>query len=306
MCILFWTQGRHPQYKFIFAANRDEYLNRPTSLAEWWHPTILSGVDLFRTDHGTWLGISSSGRFAALTNYREPLPPNPEAFLSRGLLVREILESNIDIEQYMEYLKKNDDLYGGFNLIAADLGVSKPKIFYYANRENQDVAVLDEKEIYGLSNSVLGNPWPKVRTGRRSMERLLSEFTSEEDLIEKLFDLLSTTVPISAPHPTSLDKIEEIKSTIRVPVVDIGNLYATRTSTVILVDHNDRVVFVERTLYNEFIQKWQTTDRKFEFHIGEIDSTVGEPVPGRTRTSLVNGSASENGETSRICNSSKI
>ena len=174
----------------IFAANRDEYLNRPTSLAEWWHPTILSGVDLFRTEHGTWLGISLSGRFAALTNYREPFPPDPDTVLSRGLMVRNILESDIDLEQYMEFLKKHNDWYGGFNLIAADLGTTEPKAFYYANREKQDVTVLDKKEIYGLSNSVLGNPWPKVENGRKSMERLLSEFTSEEDLIEKLFSSL--------------------------------------------------------------------------------------------------------------------
>jgi len=112
--------------------------------------------------------------------------------------------------------------------------------------------------------------------------------------------LCSTTVPISAPHPKSLSEIEEIKSTIRVPVIDVGNLYGTRTNTVILVDHDDRVVFVERTLYNELMQKWETVDRKFEFCIGEMDSIVDEPAPGRIRTSVVHDSASENGKTNRI------
>src|SRR4051812_44061276 len=76
----------------IFAANRDEYLNRPTSLASWWHPNVLSGLDLLRSDQGTWLGINRYGKFAALTNYRENYqPPN---LLSRGIVVRSILESN--------------------------------------------------------------------------------------------------------------------------------------------------------------------------------------------------------------------
>ena len=47
-------------------------MNDPTAIADFWedHPTILAGRDLLQM--GTWLGVTKGGRFAALTNYRDP------------------------------------------------------------------------------------------------------------------------------------------------------------------------------------------------------------------------------------------
>lgn len=175
----------------IFAANRDEYLSRPTSYASWWHPNILSGIDLLKS--GTWLGINRRGNFAALTNYRED--PSPSNLLSRGILARSILEcteskTGTPLYEQLEEILNNSDKYGGFNLIASDLSVSNPKCYYQTNRKNDGIKELDNGKVYGLSNSVLENPWPKVCAGIEEMKSIIKESTNESDIVDRLFNLL--------------------------------------------------------------------------------------------------------------------
>ena len=79
MCLIFLALNQHPRYKLIVAGNRDEFYHRKTAPAEFWkdQPTVLAGRDLEAM--GTWLGITSSGRIAMLTNYRDPQNINPAA-----------------------------------------------------------------------------------------------------------------------------------------------------------------------------------------------------------------------------------
>ncbi len=50
---------------------RARLASRATAEAHFWHdyPEVLAGRDL--VNHGTWLGVTLSGRFALLTNFRE-------------------------------------------------------------------------------------------------------------------------------------------------------------------------------------------------------------------------------------------
>lgn len=69
MCLMVFANNYHSEYKLIFAANRDEFYERPSSPVHFWKvDTILAGKDL--KDGGTWCGINKNGRFAAITNYR--------------------------------------------------------------------------------------------------------------------------------------------------------------------------------------------------------------------------------------------
>src|SRR5271155_171636 len=97
MCLVLVVWRMHPQYPCLVTANRDEFHARPTARAGWWpdHPEILAGRDL--KSYGTWLGVTRSGRFAALTNYRDPNRRREHApgvdTPSRGELVTSMLES---------------------------------------------------------------------------------------------------------------------------------------------------------------------------------------------------------------------
>jgi len=72
MCLILFAYKVHPSYNLILAANRDEFYERPSAPAEFWEdaPQVLAGRDL--KEGGTWIGIDRAGKFAAITNYRDP------------------------------------------------------------------------------------------------------------------------------------------------------------------------------------------------------------------------------------------
>lgn len=73
MCILL-SSIEHPEYPFILLSNRDEYFKRPTETARFReinHKKILAPVDLGRPERGTWIGVDTTGKLAALVNFRE-------------------------------------------------------------------------------------------------------------------------------------------------------------------------------------------------------------------------------------------
>jgi uncharacterized protein with NRDE domain len=72
MCLILFAYKMHPKYELIVAANRDEFYKRPTAPAHFWDdcPELLGGRDLEKM--GTWMGVTTSARFSALTNYRNP------------------------------------------------------------------------------------------------------------------------------------------------------------------------------------------------------------------------------------------
>ena len=130
MCTILFAYDCHPRYKLVAAANRDEFYQRPTASAAFWsdNPNILAGRDL--KEGGTWMGITNNGRFAGLTNYRDPSSFRPEA-KSRGHLVTNYLNTNLAPETYAANLVDGGSTYNGFNLLMA----TNESMYYYSNRE---------------------------------------------------------------------------------------------------------------------------------------------------------------------------
>lgn len=158
MCIIAFQYKTHPQYDLIVAANRDEFYERPAKpVYEWTHttPRIIAGQD--ELEKGTWLGINEHGRFAALTNYRDP-SLQEKRDISRGHIVTHFLTSeHVSAEQFSYHLQQNKERYGPFNAIMYD----GEKLFHYNNVTNiaQEVA----PGIHTLSNATLNTPWPKTK-----------------------------------------------------------------------------------------------------------------------------------------------
>ncbi len=237
MCLVLIALDSHPDYRLIVAANRDEFYDRPTAPAAFWAdaPSVLAGRDL--RAGGTWLGVDRRGRFAAVTNYRQGQrePPAPR---SRGRLVSDFLTAEIGALEHLECVQSDAGLYNGFNLIASDAG----GLFYYSNREGR-VRTL-ARGVYGLSNHLLDTPWPKVASMKAAADALLNQGAS--DPTAALFALLSDrNRPADDLLPsTGIGREwERLLSSAFIASDD----YGTRSSTVVLVDHDGRIVFVERT-----------------------------------------------------------
>ncbi|MCX7635762.1 MAG: NRDE family protein, partial [Syntrophales bacterium] len=152
MCLIILAYGIHPVYPVIMAANRDEFYDRPSAPADFWpeRPDILAGRDL--QEGGTWCGVTTGGKFAALTNYRDPLAVRAGA-PSRGDLVRRYLAEDITDGEFIGYLREAGGTYNGFSIIFGSVA----GLFYYSNRGAEREIT---PGIHGLSNALLDAPWP--------------------------------------------------------------------------------------------------------------------------------------------------
>jgi uncharacterized protein with NRDE domain len=237
MCLIVLGINQHPRYKLVLAGNRDEYYDRPSSPPSFWEaaPHILAGKDL--KGGGTWLGITRSGRLAAVTNYRDPSSVKSNA-LSRGWLVRDYLISQDDPVSYLKRVRKDGARYNGFNLIVGH----KEEIFWYSNRGESIVSL--STGCYGVSNSLLDTPWPKVVQSKERISEILSDHKQPSP--ERLFQFLAdrTQAPDHMLPDTGVGvEWERILS----PVFISSPTYGTRSSTLIFIDEDERVTFMDRT-----------------------------------------------------------
>ena len=236
MCLILLSYRSHPVYPLILAANRDEFYERPTAQASFQKetPDILAGRDL--KDGGTWLGITKTGRIAAITNFRDIRNLKSDA-PSRGGLVSEFLCGNENPVEYIQNIRRVSDRYNGFNLILGD----RSGLFCFSNTDG----VLHEISpgTHGLSNHLLDTPWPKVKRGKGLLSSLISE--AENFPPDEIFHILADT---SRPADRYLPDTgiglewERLLSSTFIQ----SEIYGTRSSSVIFVDRENNVTFTER------------------------------------------------------------
>jgi uncharacterized protein with NRDE domain len=207
MCLILVDWRRHPEYPLVVAANRDEFHGRPAAPAEFWsdQPAILAGRDL--EARGTWMGVSRSGRFAAVTNYRGALEPRaPE---SRGALVARFLADGEAPARYIAALAERAEAYSGFNLLVAD----DAELWWMSNRDGAPRRL--EHGVYGLGNALLDSP--DVAQAKARFQEAI-EFPA----VDSLFAVLA-------------------RSTI------VNPQYGTRCATILLKRNDGRIRYAERT-----------------------------------------------------------
>ncbi len=244
MCLILFAINAHPEYKFVLAANRDEFFSRETAFADNWPEdnNILAGKD--RVSDGTWLGIRNSGRFVAITNYRDPKLENKNA-RSRGLISRSFLLSQEDIITFSCRLASNRDKYNGFNLLLTE--DSFDSIYHYSNISNQNTILTDG--IHGLSNALLDTPWPKVELGKEKLRAVLKEpFIEPMQLISILKDRSMADDQLLPETGIPADLEKKLS-----PVFISMKGYGTRCSTAVLVNRKNEVDFLEIS-YDEHMQ----------------------------------------------------
>jgi len=236
MCLIAFAWRSHPRYRLVVAANRDEYFRRPAAPAGFWddHPNVLAGRDL--EAGGTWLGITLDGRFAALTNYRNPADKKTGA-PSRGALVADFLTGKTGSEEYARLVERRAADYNGFSLLVGDVA----SMFFFSNRGERAARVAPG--VHGLSNHLLDTPWPKVERAKAGFAALLDgPFDSET-----AFGLLDDTGRASGGELPSTGvslELEEKLSAIR--ILAAGG-YGTRCSSALCFTQDGRIEFHERS-----------------------------------------------------------
>lgn len=235
MCLIACALNQHPKYPFILIANRDEFRARPSAPAHFWKddPNILAGIDLKM--NGTWLGITRTGRIALITNYRDLRNLKPDA-PSRGELVSNFLRSQDSGEAYIRSIS-DPCAYNGFNLLVGDVSA----LSWFSNMHDKPAKL--ENGVFGLSNALLNTPWPKVELLKNG---LMNTLNSGEVKDEDLFALLAS---IQKPTDDNLPDTGvglELERMLSSAFINTEK-YGTVCSTVILLDQNKNVRFIERS-----------------------------------------------------------
>lgn len=237
MCTILFAFRQHPDFPLLLAANRDEFYRRPTHPMGYWRdaPGVLAGRDL--REGGTWLGLTRTGRFAALTNYREPegLLKAPR---SRGELVAGFLRAELQPEEFLQKISRDAGLYGGFNLLVGDAS----GLWYLSNRLKPAQPQRLDAGVYGLSNHLLDTPWHKVETGKQALSQLVSEQPTAPGLLDVMAD--RRRAPLESLPSTGVSRrLEHLLSArfIRSP------FYGTRASTAVLLGANGAARVSERS-----------------------------------------------------------
>lgn len=233
MCLILVAFRVNADFPLLVAGNRDEFHARPSRAAGWWpdNREILGGRDL--QAGGTWLAVHRTGRFAAVTNYRDAAPSR-SGKRSRGHLVAEFLQGNATPLQYLRSL--DGDRYAGFNLLVSD----GETLAHICNRDG--IARDLPAGIYGLSNATLDTPWEKVERSKAALQQLLAENAANETALLRLLadrnkgpssEVKSNRLPFAKAHA------------ITAPFIVMPD-YGTRCSTVVLADPQGRWSLLER------------------------------------------------------------
>ena len=264
MCLIVISFNPSTELKLLALANRDEFYERPSLQAHFWKDQegVLAGRD--EQAGGTWFGVHASGRFAAVTNYREP-GVVVEGALSRGNLVSDFLNGDQSAGAYMKTIELNADRYNGFNLLAFDT----ENLFYFSNRSGAPPSRLP-KGTYGLSNHLLDTPWPKVVKLKKRFGEACDKAKNADEIwsnssfldlitdesVAKDIDLPETGVPLDWERTLSAMLIK-------------SEQYGTRCSTMVSVTKSNQIRFAEKTIHPTNIGQ-----PLVQF---EIQPTIGHP-----------------------------
>lgn len=251
MCLIVFANNFLDDYKLVFAANRDEFYERPSEQAEFWneYPDLLAGKDL--QAGGTWVGITKQGRFAAITNFRD-LKNHKNDAPSRGNLTLDFLINDISPEEYYNKLKLSLNNFNGFNLLLGNAD----ELYYFSNK-TEGIQKLGP-DIHGISNAILDTPWPKVEKSKIQLQRLIEYKKIHPWEILNILDDTSPAKDEELPDTGVGLELERVLS----PIFIKSEKYGTRSSTMVTIDKQNNVRFVEKTY---FANSGRFSNRDFNF-----------------------------------------
>lgn len=219
MCLIALAHLASERFPFILAANRDEDHERASHDARFWPeaPHVLGGRDALHG--GSWLAVTTAGRFAAVTNLRGA----ERRARSRGALVGDFVRKDVAVHDYAGEVAAHAAEYSGFHLLA---GLMCGEILYITPESQRALA----PGIHALSNAPDGEIWPKVGFAIEAMNQAVS-IEDPTAIVDALMLFLTT--------PRGAGRVED-------EVFIAGDRYGTRSSTVIVASA-DEILFAEQS-----------------------------------------------------------
>ena len=229
MCLIAWNWQPGGALPLLVLANRDEFYARPAlALHAWPCGQVLAGKDA--QAGGTWLGLGrglglgSQSRFAAITNFREPVTARSDA-PTRGTLVPDFLQSGSSAAEYLERLRARASLYNPFNLLLFD-GMA---LLGFESHSGRTLELAPG--IGAVSNAGFNTPWPKLRRLSQSLQAHASLSESDPTQLLALLEHRASAPDADLPATGVPLALERALSPVFIQTPD----YGTRASSVVLV-----------------------------------------------------------------------
>jgi uncharacterized protein with NRDE domain len=226
MCIVAFAWHVLDDMPLCLISNRDEFYHRPsTVLHRWDHSSIIAGQDL--QSGGTWMGVTESGRWAIVTNFRNGRDKNQYS-TSRGHLIQSFLESDLAPFRFAQQLEQQQQDYAGFNLFIGD----REQAVYMSNRGEAPQVLANG--VYVVSNGLMSEDWEKTKHLRKRFTQeflpMLQQSTmTESDLQYSVWDILEDErkiIPDLLPDTGISVEMEELLSSTFIQ----SPIYGTRCS----------------------------------------------------------------------------
>ena len=231
MCIIIFCFSPRKEWKLVMVSIRDEDYDRTTKVATYYpEEAIIGSLDIIYS--GMQIGVTLTGKIAAVTNlvdyYNSKI-----GTISRGLLVTDYLTDTFMLDK----LASDDINYKPFNLFCAMITDDISYAFY--RQWMNKMQLIAEKEFYGLGNINLNENTFRINRAKELFQYIFRTFNEKNILIEKLFEMMNDN-----------EVGMEGDSVFKTPIKNIftNKTFGTRTQTIILIDNNNKLTFVERNL----------------------------------------------------------
>ena len=232
MCIVAFAWHVLDDMPLCLISNRDEFYYRPSAvLHQWEASSIIAGQDL--QSGGTWMGVTESGRWAIVTNFRNGRDKNQYS-TSRGHLIQSFLESDLAPIRFAQQLEQQQQDYAGFNLFVGD----REQAVYMSNRGEAPQVLANG--VYVVSNGLMSEDWEKTKHLRKRFTQeflpMLQQSTiTESDLQYSVWDILEDErkiIPDLLPDTGISVEMEELLSSTFIQ----SPIYGTRCSNFLRLD----------------------------------------------------------------------
>ncbi|XP_056645170.1 transport and Golgi organization protein 2-like [Diorhabda sublineata] len=209
---------------------------------------IIGGQDMeLGKEGGTWLALKKKGDrnngegekycIGIILNMSGVTIDNATG---RGYIIKNYLQSDRTFFDYTDIL--DNTLFNGYNFVGVEISKDATVIYHHSNFPNISSRYTG-KQIAGFGNSPINNPLKKVTEGTHRFKEIINRNIYGEELEKELLELMKDQTKHLPDTQLEMSNSKDVSSIF----VKLQK-YGTRTHTLIFIDYNWNMQFVEHTL----------------------------------------------------------